>query len=97
MTTIINALFDGKVLPNARKPEPSPEKDQAIEEWQKLMDAWNDSHDKEEQLILDRIISANNYVGYFSDRSAFTYGFQLATLLMMEVFACKGELVRKWE
>lgn len=95
MTPIINALFDGKVLPNARKPHSTPEQEQAMEEWEKLVKAWDETHDREERLTLDRIMSAHNYVGYFSDRNAFAYGFQLATLLMIEVFTGKAEMLQE--
>lgn len=94
MQSVIEALFDGKALPDTRKHTPSAEEARAIGEWQALVDAWDSAHSREERLQLDRIISAHNYVGYYADRSSFAYGFQLAANLLLEVFAAKETLLQ---
>jgi len=92
MTSILNALFESVIFPNKLKP--TPESTRANEELANLIEAWNKSHSEEDWEKFDDIQSAYNNVSHHLQQIAFTYGFQLAILIMIEVFFGKSEFTR---
>jgi len=97
MKTILEELYDGRILPLERIVPQSPEYRQLDQKISDLSERWREKLSTEDYQSLEALLELHCASGLLEASAAFGYGFKLGALIMLEVLGGKGELVRGGE
>lgn len=94
MKSILEKLFDGSIYPDELIVSKDPEYWPLNQKIAGIMDRWRSRLSKEEFAELEDMMDLRSLVDSLHAEASFTYGFKLATWIMIEVITGKEELVR---
>ena len=94
MKSILEELFDGNIYPDESIISKDPEYWPLNQKIPDTMEAWREKLSNDDYLALEELLDIRFQIDHMHSASSFMYGFKLGTMIMIEVLAGEGELVK---
>lgn len=94
MKSILEDLYDGNIYPAELIISKNPEYQTLSRKVSDVMDVWRKKLSEDDYNQLESLLDLRSELGSMEASASFMYGFKLGALIMMEVLAGKGDVVR---
>ena len=95
MKTILEELYDGNIYPDELIISKNPEYKLLNKRISEMLSMWKKKLSEDDYNQLEKLLDVCSQSSSLEISESFLYGFRLGSLIMVEVFTGKDELVRK--
>lgn len=95
MKTVLEELYNGNINPDALIAPKDPEYHPLGQKVSDILNVWKKKLPEDGYNQLESLLDLRSELGSMETTESFVYGFKLGALIMMEVLAGKGDVVRR--